>query len=510
MSRPAIPAHPGSSTLSLWAALVALSAGLLLFSQTFAFHGDEGFHLVAAQLINAGKRPYLDFFYQHVPLYAYVNAGWFRLFGDTWRSAHALATVFTGSSLFLVAGFVYSRIPEQAWRVPAAITASVLMGLHAEVIQNGTVGFPYGLCLFLSLAGFRLVIVAVDRASGWAAAGAGLCAGAAANASLLTAPVGPILLLWMINRSRIGNRWRKAVWFLAGAGIPFLPFLWLALQGPHQAFFDIVKFHLFYRQLLVTSVPERLVGDLRTVYALWLESTQGLVMVLLAMAGLLFLANRSDWDEPRRAEFGLCAWLVGGLGGYLACTAPTFPHYFVLVVPFLAILASVGVFAMGLGIWARERPGWPVVLMVGFFVVGLAKPLYHAVTDFQHRWESYEHIAREVNWVTPNDGQVWTEDEFIYFAARRVPPVGMGNSYAQNLPLPAGLAASLHIPSRVQQDEWLAAGRFATVVMERDDQKIKELGLDSLYRKRTQVEGYDVLWDRLPPGERKVDCRRHG
>ncbi len=510
MSRPAITAHPGSSTISLWAALVALSAGLLLFSQTFAFHGDEGFHLLAAQLINAGKRPYLDFFYQHVPLYAYVNAGWFRLFGDTWRSAHALATVFTGSSLFLVAGFVYSRIPEQAWRVPAAITASVLMGLHAEVIQNGTVGFPYGLCLFLSLAGFRLVIVAVDRASGWAAAGAGLCAGAAAASSVLTAPAVPVLFLWMVRHNRSGHRALKSAWFLLGAALPFVPLLWLAIEAPRQTIFNVIEYHLFYRQSSAASLGAALERDLRTVYHLWLESAQGVVLVLMAAVGLLFFSGRKDWEAARRAEYDLCAWLAGGLGGYLACTAPTFPQYFVLVVPFLAILASAGVYAMGLGIWARERPGWPVVLMVGFFVVGLAKPLYHAVTDFQHRWESYEHIAREVNWVTPNDGQVWTEDEFIYFAARRVPPVGMGNSYAQNLPLPAGLAASLHIPSRVQQDEWLAAGRFATVVMERDDQKIKELGLDSLYRKRTQVEGYDVLWDRLPPGERKVDCRRHG
>ena len=57
------------------------------------FYYDEGFPLLAAQLINAGKIPYADFFYQHTPLYAYLTAGWFRLFGDTWRSALRRVTI---------------------------------------------------------------------------------------------------------------------------------------------------------------------------------------------------------------------------------------------------------------------------------------------------------------------------------------------------------------------------------------------------------------------------------
>jgi hypothetical protein len=65
--------------------LVALlSAGLLVYSQTKAMAWDEGFHLLAAQLIKAGKKPYLDFCFPQTPLNAYWNAGWMVIFGDSW------------------------------------------------------------------------------------------------------------------------------------------------------------------------------------------------------------------------------------------------------------------------------------------------------------------------------------------------------------------------------------------------------------------------------------------
>jgi len=46
----------------IWLALAALLISLVIYSVTIGGVADGGFHLVAAQLILAGKRPYLDFF----------------------------------------------------------------------------------------------------------------------------------------------------------------------------------------------------------------------------------------------------------------------------------------------------------------------------------------------------------------------------------------------------------------------------------------------------------------
>ena len=101
--------------------LVALvAAGLEIYAQTRAFAWDEGFHLVTAQSINRGKRPYLDFCFPQTPLNAYWNAGWMRVFGDTWRTPHAVAAVMTALAVLLTAGYVLRRFPEPGWRLGAA------------------------------------------------------------------------------------------------------------------------------------------------------------------------------------------------------------------------------------------------------------------------------------------------------------------------------------------------------------------------------------------------------
>ena len=90
--------------------LAIVCGGVLLYSQTLSYYTDEGFDLLAAQLVAAGKRPYIDFFYQHTPLFTWVTAWWMRLFGRDWRSVHGLSALLTSGSVLLAAAFVRSRI----------------------------------------------------------------------------------------------------------------------------------------------------------------------------------------------------------------------------------------------------------------------------------------------------------------------------------------------------------------------------------------------------------------
>ncbi len=79
---------------ALFAGVLALiSAGVLVYSQTMSFVWDEGFHLVAAQLIDAGKIPYVDFCFPQTPLNAYFNAGLMRVFGQNWHVTQVAAAL---------------------------------------------------------------------------------------------------------------------------------------------------------------------------------------------------------------------------------------------------------------------------------------------------------------------------------------------------------------------------------------------------------------------------------
>src|SRR6202167_2596268 len=120
--------------------VAVLAALLVVYSQTWSFAWDEGFHLLAAQLIAAGKTPYLDFCFPQTPLNAYWNAGWMRIFGDSWRAVHAVAALLTAGAILLAADFVFVRFRVPAWRLAAALTVALAIGLNGMIVQFGTVG----------------------------------------------------------------------------------------------------------------------------------------------------------------------------------------------------------------------------------------------------------------------------------------------------------------------------------------------------------------------------------
>src|SRR5262245_18883741 len=86
----------------VWLIIAALAVGLLAYSQSVAYFGNESFHLLAAQLINSGETPYLDFFYQHPPFFSYLIAVWMRFLGENWRSVHILSALLTGGCILIV------------------------------------------------------------------------------------------------------------------------------------------------------------------------------------------------------------------------------------------------------------------------------------------------------------------------------------------------------------------------------------------------------------------------
>ena len=130
----------------------------------------------------------------------------------------------------------------------------------------------YGICLFGLAAGFRLAIRAVDR-DGWLpSAATGLCAGVAVASSLLSAAAAPVLLSWMVYYNRAGSRWKTFVAFALGISVPFAPVFWLFARGPRQTWFNLFRYHVFFRKLYW---PDTTRHDLEMLTA-WIDNGQAL------------------------------------------------------------------------------------------------------------------------------------------------------------------------------------------------------------------------------------------
>lgn len=478
-----------ASAASFYGIIAAISCGLGAFSETAAFQRDEGFHLLAAQLVRAGRKPYLDFFYQHSPLYIYLAAGWMKLFGEGWRGAHAMSVLLTSGYILLVGQFVRSRFSDPGWRLAGGAAAAALAGLHVSVIRFGTIGHPYGLLLFTSMAAFWTAVSAVRTGKSLRAFWAGLFAGAGPASSLLSAPAAAIFFLWILRHSPPGVRLRRGAWFLAGAIIPFMPLLWLAAKAPRQCYLDVVQFHLRYRMLDLRYTPHR---DLRILIN-WLTSSQGLCLAALAAAGLVYLAAAKPWSAAQRAEFELAGWLAAGLSLYVTSAHPTFFEYFVLVVPFLSMLSVVGIYAISVTSPIHIRPAWLVLGILCVFLFAPARWLFENGRATLYGWQEVEKVAQRVSQVTPPGAWIWAEP-IIYFASRRLPPPGMENDFAASSNALSDFGALLHPVSRAQIDDWLASGRYAAVVIPIDDRRAQWLELSELYSHHEQVAYFYIFW----------------
>jgi hypothetical protein len=472
----------------LCAAAIMLFAGLLFYSQTRAFAWDEGFHLLAAQLILAGKRPYIDFCFPQTPINAYLTAGWMRLFGDSWRAAHVLETIGVAAAAFLTADYVRARFPVPDWRWAGALAALVAVGMNSQVVIFGTIGQSYGLSLFLVVAAFRLAVVAVELRGVSRAAATGFMAGAAAGSSLLTAPVGPALAIWLYLCNRAGNTWTKIAAFLAGGAVAWLPVAWLYRQGPAQTLFNVIQYQLRYRHKWNGALRQD-IGALSS----WINSAQGLSLALLAIAGLWFLIRHCDWPRERREEIYLSSWLAVGLTTELATAHPTFERYFLLMVPFIAIPAVVGLYAIGARISGPDRPLHAAYFLMIVLTLGLARGLFDDSESYV--WTDTEMIARKVNQVSPHGATVWA-DELIYFLMRRPPPDGMEFSYAHEIEeMPAAQATMLHILTSSELKRRTAAGQYQTVAACYDTENTDASKVPDFYRQKDTVKDCTIYWD---------------
>jgi len=468
--------------------LVALlGVALIVYSQTKAFAWDEGWHLLAAQSILRGKRLYLDFCYPQTPLNAYWNAGWMRLFGDTWRTAHAVGAVMTTLAVLLTSDYLYRRFPVERWRFTAGVLGVVVVGLNAMVFEFGTIGQAYALALFLIVAAFRMTVVAVDRHSLVLPAAAALFACAAANATLLTAPVAPVLLLWMLIYNRAGNRWIKLGAFAVGGAIASLPLAWLFMQSPRRTLFNVFEYNLYYRRLGWEGATEHDIGVMLT----WIDSSQALVLVLLATAGFLFVWKRSQWALELRAELYLCAWLAAALALHISRGHPNFERYYLLTVPFMTTLACVGLYWFASRMGSPERPFRPAAMLCALVLLGFGKWLYDTHDDYV--WREAEEIARKVDQVTPPGGTL-RADELTYFITRRPPPSGLELADSHKFNLAPATMAEQHLVSKQELDRRTKAGVYDTVEAWETEEKIKGLGLAELYKNNEELHEVRIYW----------------
>jgi Dolichyl-phosphate-mannose-protein mannosyltransferase len=284
--------------------------------------GDEGTYTMAAKLVADGRLPYLDFAYGQTPVLPYVYGGWVAAFGESWYGVRALTAAFAVA----IGALLYLHLRERAGRAVATpgLAAYATSGLALAWL---TPLKTYALSTLLLFAAY----VIAERAGParwppWAAAG--LLAGLAVDTRLMFAAALPAFA-WHLWARRV-NRTSVAAAF-GGTIVGLVPGLALFLADPARFRFDNLGAYAH-------RSGGGLVGDFgqkaRAVANLLGIGTpdgavpQFLLLVLAAACAATLLVTLRH-----RPPLAFAVALLLGLASLLP--TPTYPQYFVPLVPFL-------------------------------------------------------------------------------------------------------------------------------------------------------------------------------
>jgi hypothetical protein len=364
--------------------VVVLLAGILGRMLDFGIRRDEMLFVPPAALLGEW-RLYADFFYNHVPLSAWIFRGFHLIAPDTGILLGSRLAVFmgwlllVGSTYYIVGRLSQSRLFAFI-SVIALLTNDVLLGQAGMAASNNLLPLPF---IVLGLGFFLIGLIEEDRRPVHAFL-SGLFLVLAATAKINAGPILLVVLasaLFLPRELGLSERFRKfilpgLIGGLLGA-IPVLPYL---IADPAGLFAHLVGFHLgphveYWKAFRDTEpgLAMGLRGKLLLAYDAWLSGpallyTLGvLVAVWIALSSGRGRAGREALHVGAFAT-ALAALLFAAVLSFVP--TPGFPQYYSQPLACLPLLGAIAVRSLdrnGHDILAPTFVG-AIVLMVALAV----------------------------------------------------------------------------------------------------------------------------------------------
>jgi 4-amino-4-deoxy-L-arabinose transferase-like glycosyltransferase len=393
------------------------------------FERDEGAYATIAQGILDGKVPYRDLFDNKPPLVYGWYALSFMLFGESVWAPRILAALLLSLTTLAIFGQAKLVMPRGVAYTAAAVFA-LSTGLPWVALHANTEAYML-LPLVTSLVAFTMGVRS-GRLWWFVACGAlgGLAVMTKQVAMWNVLALALVAAGWRVSdEAGLLLRLRPALLVLGGAlgsiALVMLPFV---INGSAD---DLMYANLSYNWLYVgaLSFADR---SLNAGYGFLLFFGVAAPVIVAGVAGLLAL-----WRQRRRQTYyALAAWAVGSAVG-VATGGRFFPHYFLHLLPALAILSAV-VFYDG---WRMRRSAVvskPVIAVAVALIIisaGTNAVLYivprqaeHVVAQsvyYQNEWEEHgDELGHFVQRRTRPGDTIFNlgRESYLYFYADRQPP----------------------------------------------------------------------------------------
>jgi hypothetical protein len=380
------PATHSAGRLALAAVVLAVlfSAAIRIRLADTPFERDEGEYAYAGQLVLQGVPPYELAYNMKFPGVYYAYAAAFAVFGETPRGAHlGLLVINAATTLFVL---LLGRRLLGDFAGAFAACAFVLLSLDRFVM--GIFAHATHFVALPVTAALWLLLRSGLSASGRSALAAGALLGLAVlmkQHAFVYLPFAAALVAWQAPLRSADGRRRAAsrvAALAAGAALPFALLLVLfAFQGVLGAFWFWTFGYAseYVSEIAFSGAPSRFLRTLEKISradrALWIAAGLGFVA--------LWLPGSSR--EARVAIGGLlCASLLAVVPGYYFRE-----HYFIVVLPAVALLIGVAASAAERALAARASAN-AARIAVAVAGLALASACLIEQRDFLFRWSPRE------------------------------------------------------------------------------------------------------------------------
>ena len=443
LENPAVPGPSQQSVRAIWA-LVAMAVLIAVYARFrlsgMALERDEGEYAYMGQLLLKGIPAYQDAYNMKLPGTSYMYALLMALFGQTKTGIH-IGLLWVNLATVAMLYFIGKKLANSA-------VGAIAAGSYALMsVLPGTFGFSAHathFVVFFGLAGFLALLEAFSRPRTWVGvAGGGLLFGLAflmKQHALFWVLFGALLVGCQTRKQHFAPKRTGAYLLLYGAAA-LLPYLWtvaaaLASGNFERFWYWTVKYAGAYSGINTVSQAV----DLFMLNFNLVRRGAGLFW-LLATLGLGFLLSFRK-ALPNRWPVILFA------GCSLLSIAPGFyfrNHYFILLLPAVALLAALALDAL----WMRlARAGIPflrgvpaalfafmlfngVVLHTGFLFRDPADVVCANAFGRGNPFMESEEIARFVRENSDPDDRIAVigSEPQIYFYSQRKSATGLMYTY---------------------------------------------------------------------------------
>jgi 4-amino-4-deoxy-L-arabinose transferase-like glycosyltransferase len=328
-------APPGKALLDNIPLILICLLPVLLYLPALAtpFERDEGVYATVAQGLLEGKIPYRDLFDNKPPLVYGWYALSFLLFGETVVAPRILASFLLSGTTLCLYGQVRMLFPKRVALLAAALfalsTGVPFLALHANT--EAYMVLPLVASLVVFTIGMR------RERMGWFVA-AGLFSGAAIMTKQVAFwnlfALAAVAVIWRLRT----DGWRPGAFkpaglLFAGAalGVALVSIPFVATGAVGDLYYANVSYNWLYVGVL--SAGERLANFL-----------YGSSYVFFAVAPLIVGSAWGVFTILRRRrrplDYLVVAWALASLAG-VATGGRFFPHYFLHLMPALAVLTAV-------------------------------------------------------------------------------------------------------------------------------------------------------------------------